>query len=377
MNTYKRLDYVSLNAQVLVADKMAAKYDELKKAGQPPRFVINAGDSIYPGGIEEHCSNKGAGDIDAIAGMYQWKAVFEKIYHSADSDYNKIQWMGVLGNHDYGGNCYVKAWDQLIYYTWAKDGRWVLPAQYWKRRMQFKRFAAEFFFIDGNINDVSPADNDPKHNICYRNGNNDHVDPPGADEQHDKDHCHYKAYPALGGAGDACPKTAGPFNPEDCVNFFKKLWASNLAWLTKALEASTAEWQIVVSHYPVLYNHDMVWETYAKEHGIDLIITGHQHRQEIYNRKPIEQKYDARKTNMGPTVHVVTGGGGGIQTDDKPDADGADDTYGYMIMKLQVNQLTVEAWTHGGKLLKNGGKQILRNSTVAPPVMRGGATLVV
>lgn len=376
MDTYKRMSYVDLNAQVLIADKMTDKYDELKKAGQPPRFVINVGDSIYPGGIEEHCSNKGAGDIDAISKMYQWQAVFEKVYKSADADYNKIPWMGVLGNHDYGGNCYVKAWDQLIYYTWAKDGRWMIPAQYWKRTMQFKRFAVEIFFIDGNVNDVSPADNDPKHNICYRHGNDNSPDK--------EDHCFWgnhdgkgPDYPPSNGAGVACPKTNGPYNPDDCVGWFTKLWAANLAWLTKGLEASTAEWQIVVSHYPVLYNRNMVWETYAKEHGIDLIITGHQHRQEVYNHKPMEQKYDARRTDMGGTVHVVTGGGGGIQTDAPPNADGNDDTYGYMVMKLQINKLTVEAWTHGGKLLKNGGKHVLRNTTSAPPVLRGGASLVV
>lgn len=371
MDTYKRLTYVDLNAQVLIADKMAAKYEQLKEAGQPPRFVINVGDSIYPGGIEEHCSNKGSGDIAAISKMYQWQAIFEKIYKSSDasSQYNKLEWMGVLGNHDYGGNCYVKAWDQLIYYTWSPDSRWRIPAQYWKRTIQFKRFAAEFYFIDGNINDVSPADADAKHNICYRNGNNDSPD--------GQDHCHYKDYPPSASAGVACPKTDGPMNPDDCVGWFTKLWADNLAWLKKGLDASTAEWQIVVSHYPVMYQRNMQWPAFAKEHGVDLIITGHQHRQDIYNLKAMEQKYDGSMTDMGPTVHVVTGGGGGIQTDAGPNADGNDDAYGYMVMKLQVNQLTVEAWTHGGKLLKNGGKHILRNSTVAPPVLRGGATLVV
>jgi len=377
MDTYKRATYVDLNAQVLIADKMAAKYDELKAAGQPPRFVINVGDSIYPGGIEEHCSNKGAGDIDAIAKMYQWTAVFEKIYKSSDETYNKLEWMGVLGNHDYGGNCYVKAWDQLIFYTWTQDSRWRIPAQYWKRTMQFKRFAAEFYFIDGNINDVSPADNDPKHNICFRHGNDDSVWPPGSDARHDQDHCHYKDYPPSQGAGAACPKTGGPSSPDDCVGWFTKLWKDNLDWLTKGLESSTAQWQIVVSHYPVMYARNMAWPAYAKKHGIDLIITGHQHRQDIYNEKPIEKRYDGSQTDMGPTVHVVTGGGGGIQTDAPPNPDGADDAYGYMIMKMQVNQLTVEAWTHGGKLLKNGGKHVLRNSTVAPPVLKGGAKLVV
>eukprot|EP00928_Gymnodinium_smaydae_P043745 TRINITY_DN29257_c0_g1_i1.p1 TRINITY_DN29257_c0_g1~~TRINITY_DN29257_c0_g1_i1.p1 ORF type:complete len:540 (+),score=104.34 TRINITY_DN29257_c0_g1_i1:74-1693(+) len=359
MDTYKRLSHVDTNAQVIVADKMMRMYKNLSDQGHAPKFVINVGDSFYPGGIEEHCSNKVGSDLDKIMMQYQFNAVFENIYNDPGSGFNNLEWWGVLGNHDYGGNCYIKAWDQLIYYTWKPNGRWVIPAPYWKRHVQFRRFDADFFFLDVNVLDTERPDDNPKQNICFRKGNTGQSDP--------ENHCHFEDYPASGFQNQSCPKTNGPMDPDDCVKWFHKLWADNKQWLDKHLEASKADWQIIVLHYPVKYGPPgLDWRSYAKEHGIDLIIAGHQHFQAVYYEAPIK---DLPSLNLGPTVNVIVGGGGGIQTDVAPIASGHDDSYGFMVMKLSVENLDVQAYTHAGGM---GPRQVLRNHTVAKYVERAG-----
>lgn len=369
VTAFQRDNYIDSNAQTLVADKMLHQYKNLSDLGMPPRFVINVGDSFYPGGIEEHCSNMDGSQLSEIMMKYQFKAVFEDMYWSDDMpEFNKLEWWTVLGNHDYGGNCYIKAWDQIIFYTWKPNGRWILPAPYWKRHVQFKRFDAEFFFIDTNILDVEPGNGNPKQNICFHDGN--------TDTTHKENHCHFTTaslptegpnqlpYFPNGFAGDSCPKT-GPMNADDCVGWFKNLWEQNRQWLEKEVGASKADWKIVVHHYPVKYLlPGLNWVDFSKKYGIDLIITGHQHEMSIYWNEVIPD--DPEKKNLGPTAHVITGGGGGFQTSLAPKNDGEDDTYGYVVVKLASADLELFKYSHGAKLMKDGGKQILRKHIKAP-----------
>jgi len=276
------------------------------------------------------------------------------MYTSDDKAFNDLEWWSVLGNHDYGGNCYIKAWDQMIFYTWKPESRWVLPAPYWKRHVQFKRFDADFYFIDTNILDVEPPDGNPRQNICFGKGNTNVKDP--------ENHCYFKDYPASGFDGQSCPNE-GPMDPNDCVEWFHALWKKVYDWLEAELAKSTADWQIIVQHYPVKNSPPgLDWTQFSAKHGIDLIVCGHQHFQKLYYESPIE---DHPQTNLGPTTHVISGGGGGIQTDLPPHDDAIDDSYGYMVMKLSVDKLEVLAYTHGGKLMADGGQQVLRNRTIA------------
>merc|ERR1719384_708744 len=116
---------------------MSERNDVLKEQGTPPRFVINVGDNFYPGGIDIHCGKP-------WQKSHQFQSMWRDVY---PGDLTKMEWWGVLGNHDYGGVCYIKGWDQQIYYTWHDD-KWVLPAQYWKRTVQYENFKAEFFLTE-------------------------------------------------------------------------------------------------------------------------------------------------------------------------------------------------------------------------------------
>merc|ERR1712100_361800 len=110
------------------AQQRVAKSMKERATKYPPEFILSLGDHFYPGGIDVHC-----GKTDENPN-YQWNKMFEDIY---DNKTLGVDWMGTLGNHDYGGTCFVKGWDQQIAYTWSESGRWVMPAQYFKRRVQF------------------------------------------------------------------------------------------------------------------------------------------------------------------------------------------------------------------------------------------------
>merc|ERR1711939_440762 len=93
-----------------------------------------------------HCGY--AANAAEAAAHYQFKTMFEDMY---DNETLGNDWMGILGNNDYGGKCFTKGWDQQIFYTWTGSERWVMPAQYWKRRVQFAEdFTVDFFFLDTN-----------------------------------------------------------------------------------------------------------------------------------------------------------------------------------------------------------------------------------
>ncbi|CAE7381063.1 PAP4 [Symbiodinium necroappetens] len=194
-------DLSDYNAQTLVASQMKVKAQELQQKGTPPRFVLNVGDNFYPGGINAHCDSVNTPSDSFLSWQQEaqlavtgesmsilfrrphallfrvlcprFRQVFENMYKV--EDLGNMEWWSarVLGNHDYGGVCYIKGWDQQIFYTFKDGGRWIMPAQYWHRRVQFKTFDADIWFLDTNVLDTqNPADN-PDHNLCANRGNSD------------------------------------------------------------------------------------------------------------------------------------------------------------------------------------------------------------
>jgi len=322
----------------LVKERMIQRTKELQDQGDPgPRFIVNVGDNFYPGGIDLHCGNDVQGEGNAAK---QFEQVFENFYPA--DQLNNAEWWGVLGNHDYGGVCFIKGWDKQIEYTW-QNPRWVMPAQFWKRRVHFQGFNADFFFIDGNLYDVMSASTFTSP--CQAGENPGHLCPTT------------KFPPKSGTDPSSCPVTGPPGNEGACLKWFQDVWAANLKFIQEEVPKSDADWQILVNHYPAMYNMPgMTWSQWADPNGIDLILTGHTHEQKTH----FKDNYGG--VDFGDTAYVISGGGGGISAVQVPSPDGQEDSYGFFDMHITKDNITMTAYSHGGKT----GKLIIRNQTVVP-----------
>lgn len=279
-----------------------------------PDYVLNVGDNFYWGGVTVKCGAPPASCNDASG---QWQYVYEHIYRGIGLDLP--QWLGVLGNHDFGGYMFTNGWDQAIAYTWAdvpsSSGRWLTPALYYKAKVRYPDFAIEYFFLDTNVFDAWDQNADPNHNLCSKIHN--------------------------ARDGEATCGVQGPVSTEECPFWFKRLWKAQAAWLERALEDSTAQWQVVVTHFPPEHG-EKFWRRIVHKHGVDLFIAGHRHKQEVH--------YLEDDNFLRPTPYLVSGGGGGITSDGLPRADGLDDMYGFMDLTLTKEEIMVEAISHGGHL---------------------------
>jgi len=298
-------------AQKNVAAQMAAR-----AAYSNPDYVLNVGDNFYWGGLDIKC---GAPAFQPNDLSHQWERVFENMYKGPGLDGK--QWLGVLGNHDYGGWQFTQGWDQAIIYTWAlgqvgtSTGRWMTPAQYYSSSVKYIGFQVDYFFVDNNIFDAFNPDDNPAHNMCSR--------------QHNIK------------TGVSCGQQ-GPVNLDDCPGWFKRLWDAQQQWMNNALGGSTAEWQIIVAHFPPegSWGSD-VWGSLGYTHGIDMIIAGHRHKQSF------SYQYG---NSLYPTAVLVTGGGGGITSEYTPDPQGVDDQYGFADMTLTAEEIMVEMISHSGEI---------------------------
>eukprot|EP00443_Scrippsiella_acuminata_P062664 CAMPEP_0115438672 /NCGR_PEP_ID=MMETSP0271-20121206/35378_1 /TAXON_ID=71861 /ORGANISM="Scrippsiella trochoidea, Strain CCMP3099" /LENGTH=878 /DNA_ID=CAMNT_0002864333 /DNA_START=208 /DNA_END=2840 /DNA_ORIENTATION=+ len=309
-------------AQLRVAEQMRKR-----AAKSHPDYVLNVGDNFYWGGVGSS-GDYGQGQGQVCGGMDaqafaepgfskkvasgQWEKIFEEIYWGDGLDGK--QWLGVLGNHDYGGFKFTAAWDQAIGYTWVRDStrRWMTPAQYWSAKVWYPNFSVDYFFVDTNHLDAHFANEDPWHNVCSGEHN-----PEGAQ----------------------CAST-GPSSIQDCKGWFARLWDDQFGWLERGLSASTAEWQIVVSHFPAI-SMASNWTYLSRKYGIDLIVSGHTHSQMVVY---LEDNF------LGETAYIISGGGGGITSEGVPSITGDDDQYGFMDMTLTRQELIIEQVSHGGKL---------------------------
>jgi acid phosphatase len=159
-----------------------------------------------------------------------WQTSFENIYSAPSL---QSPWKIILGNHDYRGN--VQA--QLDYS--AHSNRWQLPARYYQVSETLPDGAkADFFYLD-----TSPF-------IRKYIGTNVNIAGQDTDAQ--------------------------------------------LAWLDKALGASTASWKIVIGHHPIYtalapeqgYEHDQPdmiarIDPILRAHDIRIYINGHDHNLQV------------------------------------------------------------------------------------------------
>jgi hypothetical protein len=271
-----------------------------------PDYVINVGDNFYPGGVLPNCGKDGRSG--------QWSNQFDKVYNDAGSPLVGLPWHGVLGNHDYGGTSFDAGWDHQIMETWNRDN-WIMPGQYWSRTVQYQDFAVEYFFLESNYQDGNVPD--PGHLICQGDGE------------------------CLG------------MNKDTCFNDLMKAYVESKNMLEAGLKKSTAEWHIVVTHFPAQsFVGDPWFQQMNEQYGIDLILTGHSHKQHTGNDHGMQW--------------IITGGGGGVTSDDPPDYPRGNDTaYGFVDFAINRTHLTYDMHTWGGNRTAEGDI-IIHSSAVVP-----------
>eukprot|EP00442_Polarella_glacialis_P058732 CAMPEP_0115057658 /NCGR_PEP_ID=MMETSP0227-20121206/5889_1 /TAXON_ID=89957 /ORGANISM="Polarella glacialis, Strain CCMP 1383" /LENGTH=435 /DNA_ID=CAMNT_0002442503 /DNA_START=150 /DNA_END=1457 /DNA_ORIENTATION=- len=278
-------------------------------------YVLNVGDNFYWGGLQTPCGQ----DFGAPVAQGQWQHVYEWMYDG--EGLKDKQWLGVLGNHDYGGWNYLSGWDQNIAYTWGGPGstwRWFQPALYYKTQAIYDDFKIDYFFVDTNVFDAFDPYAVPGHNICSMAKNPENK---------------------------GCGKT-GPFNVWQCKWWFIKIWNDQMHWIEEELTKSNrdgVEWQIIVTHFPPMWGTDH-WQHLTLRFGIDVIIAGHVHLQSLWEQGG---------TNMlGDTAVIISGGGGGITSEKEPNVDGWDDQYGFMKLEPRKDEIIARHFSHGGILRK-------------------------
>lgn len=180
--------------------------------------------------------------------------------------------------------------------------------------MFYNDFSVDYYFLDTTVFDTYDPHADQGHNVCSMDHNPD---------------------PASCGA-------TGPQNIWECPTWFAKLWADQTVWVEKHLRESTADWQIVVTHFPPSWGQEY-WFNLTTLYGIDLIVTGHIHSQAIWEPS---NEFNPLK----PTGVIISGGGGGITSEGPPEGAGFDDQYGFMDLTLSKNEIKIEAISHGGVL---------------------------
>lgn len=176
--------------------------------------------------------------------------------------------------------------------TWDRND-WVLPAQYWSRRVQYEDFAVEYFFLESGFIDTNKGD--PGHNMCQN------------------------------GHGKSCYG----ITEDSCPGMFQDRWAKSQQMVKDGVKASTAEWHIIVTHFP---GPDIT--PHFQNLGIDLVVTGHQHEQ---------------LTDVDSGIqYIITGGGGGVTSEEMPVASGQDNAYGFIDFTINRTHLKYDMYSWGG-----------------------------
>jgi len=242
-------------AQNNVAKSMQVHAETLE-----PIAVLNVGDSFYWSGVQSTWDPR-------------WRTVFERMYRGKGMN---IPWLGILGNHDYGGDCCDRClfgggvshsiksgcsqaqidYDEEKEWQWPekRSSRWVMPSRYYMKKFDFGDMTIDIFLLDTVAADITKQ-------------------------------CGFHSC--------ECPKQ------QECQDFLRNLWREQSSWFEKAMAASTADWKWVVAHHPPEFVGVMNIIQTMKRHGAQIFFSGHVHQL----RHDIVDGIDV----------VVTGAGGGFQ----------------------------------------------------------------
>eukprot|EP00932_Pfiesteria_piscicida_P023215 SRR837773.995.p1 GENE.SRR837773.995~~SRR837773.995.p1 ORF type:complete len:484 (-),score=185.40 SRR837773.995:133-1584(-) len=287
-------------AQILVANVM-----KQRAATSNPQYVLNVGDNLYWSGIQEDCGSvhatgKTVGDFAQV-----WQGVYGGLANKP--------WLSCLGNHDYGGWQFNHGWPQQIGYSFVNHN-WVMPARYYSKVMTHPGFSVEYFIIDSNAYDAKDLNDDGEHNICGAEHN-----PPGA----------------------SCAAGGGPASLQACKSWFWDTYNQQKEWLKQKVPASTADWQVVITHFPC--GTDAGFYRYLHGRGLDFLVTGHRHDQELWQSSGL----------LGGMTCIVTGGGGGITSEHSPS--GMDSSeYGFFDITMSKSKMKLELIALSGNVIKSG-----------------------
>lgn len=295
-------------AQLLVADQVKHRST---MPGNYPEYFLNVGDNFYWAGVHQRCGNIEPNDKTMEEFQVGWIDVY--------GDLTRVPWLSVLGNHDYGGFVFTNGWDAQLGYTWLNP-HWIMPARYFSRIHHHPGFSIEYLMIDSNTFDAHTPGFDIMHNICSTHNS----------------------------GGATCASSGGPSSAYDCEGWFRKSYNRQKQWVQDKLLASKADWQIIVTHFPC--GHESAWYKSLHENfGLDLLVTGHRHDQELW---PANMKHGADGRGLlGGLTCFVTGGGGGVTSEESPGNSDMTDQYGFFDLTVSKTSIHIELINLFGKVL--------------------------
>jgi Calcineurin-like phosphoesterase len=196
-----------------------------------------------------------------------------------------------------------------------------------------------------------------------------------------------KFYAALGNHDDPNQRFYKPFNmngeryysfkaPQGSVRFFaldsNYMDKAQLAWLEKELAASDSDWKICFFHHPIYSSGDKhgadvalreQLEPLFLKHGVDLVLTGHEH---FYER--LKPQKGIQYIISGSAAKLRRGNIGSSEITAK----GFDEGYAFMLMEIAGDRLHFQTITDTGRTVDTGSFPRRVESTPAAGTGRPG-----
>ena len=244
------------------------------------------------------------------------EATFENVY---DQDSLKnVPWVNVLGNHDYGGSEYIcgekdyqfrecESTDEMLKYLDKKftlqagykspnGDRWVLKDHYYLYQFEKDGVSVDIFNVDTNF-----VESHGYAQICCQCYGyiKKKTDDPAEQKALGKTCADQKPGMELCAGGDTGMYKA-------CASRIEEWWTASLEGIQKDLNASTATFKVVNSHYSPHFHmsEDKMkqWYQICKDNGVHMWLNGHTHG---FNHD----------ISVWGTHFFENGGGGGIQSE--------------------------------------------------------------